>query len=216
MAKPLIAVETIYEAALALLDREGEAGLQGRRLAATLKCSTRTLYAQVGSREALVRQLFAHHFGRLELDFRAEPTWQGSAVRWASVIRNALLEHPQLSRLMTVEDRGVIVEFVNQLLRLLLRAGLPPELAMRGCRVLVHTVISLTLLELDTPPVTERRRRRGGREIRFETLLLEDAAVASRAEEFQDTPELFHTAVRWLIAGMEQDLARHAENPPAP
>lgn len=208
MAKPLIAVETIHEAALALLDSEGEAGLQARRLAAVLKCSTRTLYAQVGSQEALVRQLFAHHFGRLELDFRAESTWQASAVRWASAVRNALLEHPALSRLMTVEDRGVIVEFVNQLLRVLLRAGLPPALAMRGCRVLAHTVISLTLVELDTPPVAERRRQRSGHEIHFENLLLEDASVASRAEDFQDTPELFHTTVRWLVAGMERELVQ--------
>lgn len=59
MAKLLISVETIYDEALRVLDTEGVAGLNARNLAARLHCSTRTLYEQVGNREALIRGLVA-------------------------------------------------------------------------------------------------------------------------------------------------------------
>ena len=59
MAKPLIPVDVIYEHALALIDAEGAEALNARRLAADLKCSTRTLYQQVGNREELIRALVA-------------------------------------------------------------------------------------------------------------------------------------------------------------
>ena len=52
--------------------------------------------------------------------------------------------------------------------------------------------------------------------LKFWVFLFDFVPDSISGKEFQDTPELFHTAVRWLIAGMEQDLARHAENPPAP
>src|ERR1700716_716114 len=53
MAKPLIPAEVIYEHALALIDAEGAHALSARRLAADLKCSTRTLYNQGENGEEL-------------------------------------------------------------------------------------------------------------------------------------------------------------------
>ncbi len=54
MAKPLISVDAIFTRALELLDAEGAQALNARRLAGDLKCSTRTLYQQVGNREQLI------------------------------------------------------------------------------------------------------------------------------------------------------------------
>ena len=51
MAKPLISVDAIFTRALELLDAEGAGALNARRLAGELRCSTRTLYQQVGNRE---------------------------------------------------------------------------------------------------------------------------------------------------------------------
>ena len=48
MAKPLLASDSIYDTALHLLEVNGVGGLSARNLAAALKCSTRTLYQQVG------------------------------------------------------------------------------------------------------------------------------------------------------------------------
>ncbi|MDC0362904.1 hypothetical protein OAN12_07685, partial [Halioglobus sp.] len=62
MAKPLLATDSIYDTALHLLDAEGVGALSARNLAGALKCSTRTLYQQVGKRETLISALVAHYF----------------------------------------------------------------------------------------------------------------------------------------------------------
>ena len=93
MAKPLVAVETIYETALQVLENEGVEGLSARRLAATLGCSTRTLYQQVGKREELVRQLLDYQFANTSLEFRREAHWEEAAVSWANAMRAVLLAH---------------------------------------------------------------------------------------------------------------------------
>ena len=78
MAKPLIPVDVIYEHALALIDAEGAQALNARRLASDLKCSTRTLYQQVGNHEELIRALVGRHFSQLQLDFHEYDTWEST------------------------------------------------------------------------------------------------------------------------------------------
>lgn len=207
MAKPLVPVATIYDTALALLDEEGPDALSARNLAARLKCSTRTLYQQVGKREALIGQLVAHHLQGLELEFHAGDDWRDGAHRWAHTIRSALLAHPNLYRLMTAEHRAPIVAYVNELLKILLQAGFNEELALRSCRVLVNVAISLTLSELKSPPAA-RRRGRSAAEIRFEDLVV--ARSGADPERFQRPPEVFENAVAWLIAGINAEFAEPA------
>lgn len=206
MAKPLIAAETIYDTALQVLDAEGADGLSARSLANALQCSTRTLYQQVGKREDLIRQLLDHYFSRATLDFKKAPTWQDSAMAWASAMRRTLMVHPNLSRLITIENRGAIADYVNELLKALLNEGFPQELALRSCRVLAHIVISLTLAEIDTPPIPVRRRRRTKKEIQFEDLVIAGSGSDRNRNRFQDTPEVFANAVRWVIHGIEVEL----------
>lgn len=207
MAKPLVDVESIYDAALAILDEQGHEGLSVRNLAAALQCSTRTLYQQVGKRDQLVKQLLDYQFSRFELDFRKLPSWQHSVVNWTGAMRDSLLVHPNLSRLMTVANRDAITNYVNQLLRILLHHGFPAELALRSCRVLAHTVISLVMTEIDTPPIPVRRKRRSPQEILFEDLAIAQSTGSALSEDFQDSPEVFANAVGWLIRGIEDELA---------
>lgn len=206
MAKPLVSTETIYATALRLLDEEGAEALSARNLAAALACSTRTLYQQVGKREELVRQLLDHYFSTVSLEFKRQATWQQSAAHWAQAMRSALLLHPNLTRLMTIENRGAIVDYVNPLLRVLLEQGFDEELALRSSRVLVHLVIGLTLSEIDTPPIAIRRRRRSKQEVQFEDLVITRSGKG-RSDSFQDTPEVFANALQWTIAGIERERA---------
>ena len=151
MAKPLISVDAIYDEALRVLGTEGAAGLSARNLAARLRCSTRTLYEQVGNREALIRGLVAHAFARIEPDFHEGETWQESTTTWCLALRDTLLSRPELARLMTPEDRNVVVGYVNRLLKVLFTHGFEHELAVRSCRVLAHTTFSLTAADLQRP-----------------------------------------------------------------
>jgi AcrR family transcriptional regulator len=102
MAKPLIPADDILTHALDLLDSEGIEALSVRRLSAALKISPRTLYQQVGNREALIRALVARHFAHLKLDFKEYDTWESTALHWCLALNNALRAHPFLTELMTI------------------------------------------------------------------------------------------------------------------
>ncbi len=168
--------DAIYARALTLLDEEGVAGISARRLAAELRCSTKTLYQQVGNQDQLIRALVARHFGELRLEFVEADTWQESAMRWCRAVRTALLAHPHLSGLMTYDDREPIAAYVDTLLRVLIADGVAPPLARNFCRMLVHTTISLTGAEI--------------------------AAAGHPPEVFA---EIFENTVRWLVLGAAVD-----------
>jgi AcrR family transcriptional regulator len=207
MAKPLIEIEAIYEGALEVLESKGIEGLSARSLAAHLKCSTRTLYEQVGKREELVRRLLDFQFARIPLEFSREQGWQEAVLSWSEGMREVLLLHPNLSKLMTIENRAAIASYVTQLLKVLLKKGFDEELALRACRVISHLVIGLSLAEIDTPPIALRRSRRSRKEIEFEDLVIAKSGGVQSSDQFQDTPEVFDNSVRWTIAGIRLELA---------
>jgi AcrR family transcriptional regulator len=202
VAKPLIAVDAIFDKALLLLDEGGVEGLSARNLAAALKCSTRTLYQQVGKKDELIGQLFAHYFAGLQLEFHQEQRWQDTAYSWAGGLRTALLAHPNLSRLITAEHRAPIADYTSELLKQLLKAGFPQELALRSCRVLVNVALALSLSELSTPSTYPAEKRRSSAEIRFEDMVVAKEATSKESH----APEVFENAIRWTISGIEKDL----------
>jgi AcrR family transcriptional regulator len=137
----------IHEHALALIDAEGAHALNARRLASDLKCSTRTLYQQVGNREELIRALVGRHFSQLQLDFHEYDTWESTAVQWSLALHDALQAHPFLTELMNVDDRGAVTSYVDKLLKSLVQAGIDRRLATDCCRSLVNTTINHTIVE---------------------------------------------------------------------
>jgi AcrR family transcriptional regulator len=185
MAKPLIPVDVIYEHALALIDEEGAEALNARRLASDLKCSTRTLYQQVGNREELIRALVGRHFSQLKLDFHEFDTWESTAAQWSLALHNALQAHPFLTELMNVDDRGAVTSYVNKLLKSLVQAGIDRRLATDCCRSLVNTTINHTIVEAQA--LRQAPSRAGGRL---------DAKKRQRS---------FLRTIDWIIAGVCQE-----------
>jgi AcrR family transcriptional regulator len=185
VAKPLIPVDVIYDHALALIDAEGADALSARRLASDLKCSTRTLYQQVGNREELIRALVGRHFSRLKLDFHEYDTWESTAVQWSLALHDALQAHPFLTELMTVDDRGAVSSYVEKLLQSLVQAGIDRRLATACCRSLVNTTINQAVVEAQalrkSPPT-----RSGGRDAK------------KRQQSYLRT-------IDWIVAGVRQE-----------
>jgi AcrR family transcriptional regulator len=190
MAKPLIPAEVIYERALGLLDAEGAGALTTRRLAAELKISTRTLYQQVGSREHLIRTLVARHFSLLRLDFHDYANWESTALHWCLGLRNALLDHPYLTELMTVDDGAAVMEYVDSLLDATLREGISRKLGLECCRALVNVTINHSVMEV-----------RGMREPK----LSRDSLAESRRVKAN-----FSKTVRWILAGVRAEAIESA------
>ena len=195
MAKPLIPVESIYEHALELLDAEGSDALTTRRIAADLKISTRTLYQQVGSREELIRALVARHFSALRLEFHEYEDWETTALQWCQALRAALLAHPFLTELMTVDDRDAVMDYVDELIKATLEAGIRRPLAIECCRALVNLTINHSVMEV-----------RGLREPK----LSRDSLTESRRIQ-----KNFPMSVRWILAGVRADASSADANKPA-
>ena len=159
MAKPLIPADDILAHALELLDAEGVEGLNVRRISADLKISPRTLYQQVGNREALIRALVARHFARLRLDFKEYETWESTALHWCLALHDALRAHPFLTELMTIDDRSAISDYVEALLNAALREGIRRPLASECCRGLAHMTINHSIVEVRSRREPKHRSR---------------------------------------------------------
>lgn len=208
MAKPLLATDSIYDTALHLLEVEGVGALSARNLAAALKCSTRTLYQQVGKRETLISALVAHYFASVKLSFREEANWQESVWSWASNLRSALLAHPNLSQLMSGEHRAPVADYVNQLLKVLVAEGFDEAMALRSCRVLANIAISLSLSEIIAPVDTGKHAGRHSQEVEFTDRVVRPKGKQPRRG---NPPEVFENAINWVIAGIE---AERLQQPP--
>jgi AcrR family transcriptional regulator len=193
MAKPLIPVELIYERALALLDAEGSTALTTRRLAADLTISTRTLYQQVGSRDELIRALVSRHFSELTLEFHEYEDWESTAMHWCTALHDALHAHPFLTELMTIDDRNAVMAYVDELVNVTLREGIPEELAIECCRALVNLTINHAIVEV-----------RGSHEPK---LSRGSVAEADRIEKN------FPMSIRWILAGVRQEAESATRRP---
>ena len=151
MAKPLISAELIYAEALTILSEGGPEQLTARALTTRLRCSAQTLYQQVGIREQMLRGVIEYAFQQIDLDFTPSDEWQSSATSWCLALRGVLLTRPGLGRIMGVNDRDVVVRYVNRLIKVLVRHGFSQDLAVESCRVLSHVTLMMTLAELSDP-----------------------------------------------------------------
>jgi AcrR family transcriptional regulator len=193
MARPLIPVDAIYTRALELLDAEGPGALQARRLAADLKISTRTLYQQVGNQEQLTRALVARHFSQLRLEFHERKTWESTALHWCLSLHDTLAAHPHLTELMAIDDRKVIEDYVNDLVKAALREGIPRNLAIECCRGLVNVTINHTIMEVRA--------------------LREPEHSAGTAAEVAKIAKNFRMVIHWIIAGVGTDAEASSPQP---
>ena len=185
MAKPLIPVEMIYSHALKLLDAEGQQALNARRIAADLKCSTRTLYQQVGNREQLIRALVARHFSQLKLEFHESGTWESTAWQWCRALHEALLAHPYLTELMIFDDRAAVASYVNELLTSLMQSGIDRRLATECCRALANTTINHAITEVQALRQPPQHHESG-------------SGTPAAKKSFRRT-------IQWIIVGVRQE-----------
>lgn len=156
MPRPLIPAETIYEAALALVEEGGIDALNMRSLTARLHCSTKTIYQQVGNREKLERGLVAYAFERMTLEFAPGETAAESVAAFATTLRSALLASPGLAGVMTTADREVVIGYAVQLVEALRSHGLSGHDAVEAAGIVSHVTLSMTLSDIRAPGQWDR------------------------------------------------------------
>ena len=81
---------------------------------------------------------------------------------------------------MSVNDRDVVVRYVNRLVKLFVHHGFSQDLAVESCRVLSHVTLMTTLAELSDPRVNPTTPRCSGQTIRWLVVGIENELAASR------------------------------------
>jgi len=201
MPRPLVDTETIITVALDAMEDSGAGPLTARRLATRLKCSTRTLYQQMGKQEELISALLSHYFVQKTPELDANLDWKGAIGSWAKTLRLAILERPNLSRHLSTENRPALIEFTRPLLAALLAANFTEAVAVEVCRSLVHVTISLTLGEVETQ--SHRYDETAIPEDHLTGLLSIDANAYERSPDGKTPPPVFTQSIHWLIGGIE-------------
>lgn len=116
----------IARAALAVLDRDGLAGLSMRAVAAELGTSAMALYRYVADREQLEQRVVEHLLDAVDLALPAGAPWQEQVVALMDRVRAAVSAHPAaLPLLLTHRHTSpASLRWIETMLRVLGDAGL--------------------------------------------------------------------------------------------
>ena len=142
MRKPALSRDTILDAAVALLDREGMGGLSMRRLGAALGVEAMSLYHHIPSKEALLDGI--HERILVSLDPPANlRSWQAFLRQQGQALHRALLAHPHAIPLFATRPAATpaAVERLDRYLKILLTAGFKPLDALSIVQLVAQLVV---------------------------------------------------------------------------
>lgn len=119
----------VAEAALAVLDREGAAGLSMRAVAAELHLSTMGLYRYVADRDELERLVVDHVLADLDLAVPAEGPWHDRLAGLVHRGRAAVMRHPATIPLLLAHRQDSLhsLRWGEAMLGVLAEAGFQEE-----------------------------------------------------------------------------------------
>ena len=207
MAKPLLERHTIFDTAIDIVNEQGADNLSIRRLTSELSCSPNTIYAQVGNRDELVDGLLNYFFSSFSIRLNPADEWQAQARKWGSALRRCLIDNPNIARLIGWRQRPVITRSANGLFKAFIDAGFGHDLAMRCVRVLIHETISLSLTEIESPPLPARRAR--GRK-KPSAGKASTANPFDQGHNFKGFANIFDSAIDFTLRGIEQTFAEQS------
>lgn len=162
-ARGSITPKAVANAALAVADREGLAGVTIRAVANELGASAMSLYTHVANKEALFDLMFSEVLERLvQIDDHA--TWQADLEAGCAHARRVLLAHPQwIGLLSRVAVPPMAMRLYDRMLSLMAADGFTAEATMLTVSAAMSFTIGLVLTEnmlaKEPPPIPERHLR---------------------------------------------------------
>lgn len=140
--KPGLSVDLIVDAAIAVADADGMAGLSMRAVGDRLGCTGMALYTYVANKAELVDLMYDRALAELSADHDGRAGWRRAVTAWATALFAFQLRHPwvlQVSQARPVlgPNEHVVLE---SLARLLWPTGLPAEVLRRAMGALLHLV----------------------------------------------------------------------------
>jgi len=202
--------QNIAEAAMALLDREGEAGFSMRRLAAELHVDPMALYHHHKNRHALLTEVLNTLLDECHLP---EPgaDWKHGVAEICREMRHLAQRHPGAFRVYVYFEGWVASEqrLHEALYATLLAGGFGRRAAIRAVRLLLAYVESFAVDELTgwlAPPDEDEHKG-------LLAILATGAypATAGLVDEIAgiDADDHFAYGLDVLLSGLEVDLGRH-------
>ena len=152
--KPLTR-DAILEAAIALLDRDGMAGLSMRRLGAALGVEAMSLYHHISSKDALLDGIHERILLSLEPPAQAR-SWQAFARHQAHALHRALVAHPHAIPLFATRPAATpaAIARLDRYLEVLLRAGFKPLDALSVVQLVAQLVVGHAMWSLAADGMT--------------------------------------------------------------
>ncbi|MEO8702068.1 MAG: TetR/AcrR family transcriptional regulator C-terminal domain-containing protein [Kofleriaceae bacterium] len=145
MRKPLTR-ETILDAAIVILDRDGMAGLSMRRLGAAVGVEAMSLYNHVPNKDALLDGIHERILLSLDAPIHAR-TWQSFVRQHALALHRALLAHPNAIPLFATRPAATTasVDRLERYLEVLSRAGFKANDALSIVQLVAQLVVGHTM-----------------------------------------------------------------------
>jgi AcrR family transcriptional regulator len=199
----------IAAAALAVLDRDGLAGLSMRAVAEELGMSTMSLYRYVADRRELEGLVVDLVLGTVDPLLPARTTWRARVTMLADRIREAVRAHPAVVPLLLAHRHSSrsVMRYTEGFLAALTDAGLIGKARVIGLRALVSYVIGALQAQQIGPLAGSGTRVLAALPADEFPLLAQTARVARRVP----ADEEFHgglTAVLNGIAGPRPPASR--------
>ena len=197
----------LQAAALALVDREGLAGLSMRALAAELGTGAMTLYNYVKQREDIDLLVVEAVIGEARWAADAYPLWQDEVRAIATALWQAVRAHPHaIPLILTRRSRSpAVFEVTEAMLRALARSGRSGEGLLVAFRAVSALITGLAQAELAGPLALQATESAELTIARFRALPQERFAhlidIANAAADSTADGE-FHASLDLLLAGL--------------
>jgi TetR/AcrR family tetracycline transcriptional repressor len=140
----------VVDAALALADESGLAGLTMPALARRLDCGVMSLYGHIESKSDLTAAIVQRGLRDLRLPRPLPPDAAGVLTAWGRTLRTTLLEHPALPAIFNLQPvvGPGILRGVEALLGALSRAGYPPSAGVHAIYAVLNYTVGFVGWEL--------------------------------------------------------------------
>ena len=169
--KPSLSREAVIEAALDLVDAEGLAALNLRKLATALGISAMTPYSYFTDKADLLSAMVGHALAPLAGDLDPQLPWDTQIDDAMHDLHDSLERHPGVVELIIAEsDTAGLDDFRQSLISTLQQAGLPRTRSADVLRSLTSYIVGYTLLNR-LRPVPGRRRPRNSFDCGLEMMM---------------------------------------------
>ena len=148
----------VIEAALVLINRDGLAALNFRRLAAEMGVTTMAPYSHFAGKDEMLNALLEHVLGGLDDRLDATDAWDVQVESAMVGLHNELTRNPGVADLILARSEGErLNDLRDVLVAVTVTAGLDETEAIEALRALVSYVLGFAVLTRAGQPVTVRR-----------------------------------------------------------